>query len=72
MVTRTRQRVLRNRAQCGLCDDIIESQHRHDYVTCGCGEIAVDGGTAYLHRAARNFANLIDLSETVEEAYEQQ
>lgn len=38
---------MRNRAKCKLCEDIIESKHLHDYVTCKCGEIAVDGGQEY-------------------------
>jgi hypothetical protein len=59
-------------AQCRLCGDVIESTHRHDFVMCGCGEISVDGGTAYLRRSARNVENLIDLSETEEETYESQ
>ena len=51
-----------NRAKCRLCDDVIESKHRHDFVTCKCGEISVDGGTVYLRRLAKNFRNLIELS----------
>ena len=42
--------ILRNLARCRLCGTIIESTHRHDYVTCNCGKIAVDGGKAYLRR----------------------
>jgi hypothetical protein len=38
---------MRNRAKCAKCDTIIESKHRHDYVSCKCGAIAVDGGDAY-------------------------
>ena len=66
MTTETQHQILRNRAQCARCGDIIESTHRHDFVTCGCGEISVDGGHAYLRRAARDFANLIELSDTQE------
>lgn len=33
--------------QCGRCKDIIQSQYRHDYVRCECGEIFVDGGDEY-------------------------
>lgn len=39
--------LLRNAARCLLCGDIIESRHTHDYVSCTCGNIAVDGGPAY-------------------------
>lgn len=57
------EKILHNRAQCMLCGDIIESTHRHDYVSCKCGEIAVDGGRSYLRRSAKNFLNFLDLSE---------
>jgi hypothetical protein len=39
---------MRNRARCRQCGDVIESKHRHDFVSCGCGAIFVDGGTDYL------------------------
>jgi len=38
---------MRNRVQCLLCYDIIESKFRHDYVTCSCGNVSVDGGQDY-------------------------
>lgn len=55
---------IRNRAQCRLCLDIIESRHRHDFVTCKCGEIFVDGGHAYIRMGANDLSNIIDLSES--------
>lgn len=42
--------IVRNSARCLACNDEIESTHRHDFVTCSCGAIFVDGGTAYLRR----------------------
>ena len=36
-----------NRAKCKLCGKIIVSRHRHDFVSCDCGAIAVDGGNDY-------------------------
>jgi len=33
-----------NAARCRRCKDTIESRHRHDFVTCSCGAISVDGG----------------------------
>lgn len=54
--------ILWNAAQCALCKDVIESRNRHDFVTCECGEISVDGGTDYLRRGARDLRNVIDLS----------
>lgn len=58
-------KIKRNQAQCRKCNDIIESVHRHDFVSCKCGAIAVDGGKAYLRRVG-NFGDVIELSETVE------
>ena len=44
----------RNRAKCLLCGDIIESTHVHDFVTCGCGNLSVDGGKEYRRRLFRD------------------
>jgi len=43
-------KILTNKAQCKDCGDIIESTYRHDFVTCSCGAISVDGGKDYLRR----------------------
>lgn len=40
----------RNRARCKKCGTVVESLHRHDFVTCACGAISVDGGTDYMRR----------------------
>ena len=57
------EKIIVNKAKCKLCGDIIESKHRHDFVWCKCGEIAVDGGKDYLKRCANDFNNFIELSE---------
>lgn len=59
----TPMRIVRNMAECRLCGDVVESKHRHDWVACSCGEIFVDGGTAYLRRGAMDLENVIELSE---------
>ena len=51
----------RNMAQCKRCLDIIESKSRHDYVTCSCGNLSVDGGTEYLKRGCGEYG-YIELS----------
>ena len=58
--------ILKNKAQCAICEDIIESEHVHHFVRCSCGSIFVDGGQEYLRRGGK-FENIIELSETVEE-----
>ena len=55
--------IIKNAAECRLCGDVIESTHRHDFVSCKCGEIFVDGGHDYLRRGATDTENVIDRSE---------
>ena len=33
-----------NKIRCKNCGDIIESKTVHDFVTCKCGNVSVDGG----------------------------
>lgn len=70
MVTRTREVVVVNKCQCRKCGDVIESKHRHDFVSCKCGAIFTDGGTSYVRRGAYNLSDIIDMSETYDEEYE--
>lgn len=40
-----------NSIKCNSCGDTIRSKNRHDFVTCKCGAVSVDGGSWYLRRA---------------------
>lgn len=40
----------KNAVRCLLCGDEIESKHTHDFQTCSCGNVSVDGGTDYRRR----------------------
>lgn len=42
--------IVQNAVTCNKCDDFIVSKHRHDFVTCKCGAVSVDGGQSYLRR----------------------
>ena len=44
----------KNRAKCLNCGDVIESKHVHNFVTCSCGNLSVDGGTHYTRRLFRD------------------
>ena len=44
------RRIVRNRAGCLNCLQVIESKHCHDFVRCRCKKLAVDGGRDYLKR----------------------
>ena len=35
---------VRHAAYCIKCMETIESKHVHDYKTCRCGSVAIDGG----------------------------
>ena len=45
-----REQLIRNAIQCKHCGDVIESKHRHDFVSCSCGCCCVDGGLDYIRR----------------------
>lgn len=59
-------RIIRNSAQCRLCNDEIESKSHHDFVSCKCGAISLDGGHDYIRRIG-DPKNFIDTSYTVHE-----
>jgi hypothetical protein len=56
------QRLLVNKAQCRACGDIIESKSVHDFVSCDCDAIFVDGGREYQRCGADSWDNFWDLS----------
>lgn len=39
-----------NAATCNTCGERIRSRNRHDFVTCSCGKVSVDGGSWYVRR----------------------
>lgn len=41
----------RNTIRCLTCSDVIESTNRHDYRSCSCGKVSVDGGLDYPSRS---------------------
>lgn len=58
-----KMRLVRNRAQCLICMDIVESTYRHDYQPCSCGAMFIDGGLDYIRTGARSFDDVKDLCE---------
>lgn len=53
---------MKNRAKCKLCKSEIESFHASDYVMCKCGEIFVDGGSAF-KCGAKDWDNFLRVDE---------
>lgn len=42
--------IIVNQVRCKKCEDTPFSASRHDFKSCKCGAIAVDGGQEYLRR----------------------
>ena len=50
--------IVENSIRCQQCGDVIVSTHRHDFVTCSCGQCSVDGGHTYLRRCGDGYEEL--------------
>lgn len=57
------KKLVRNRIQCNHCGDIIESKSVHNFVTCSCGRVSVDGGLDYAKRTAKEQGDYTELGE---------
>lgn len=67
MSIRTGTKIALNSAKCLKCDDVLVSKYRHDYNSCRCGNLSVDGGLDYIKRSFRDgFDSFKDLSIPVE------
>jgi uncharacterized protein (DUF433 family) len=47
--------LIRNSAHCLICHSDIESERGHDFRTCRCGNVSVDGGSGYGSYARRAY-----------------
>ena len=54
--------IIKNQVKCNHCGDIIESKNRHDFRTCSCGAVSVDGGHDYLRRCYKAEGDYEELS----------
>ena len=57
------RRIKSNKARCNHCGDVLESEFRHDFKTCTCGKISVDGGKDYVRRGYWERSDYEELSE---------
>jgi len=56
-----------NAVYCNLCDDTIQSYHRHDYRHCKCGNAMIDGGLDYARWGWIKEDSVIDFSMFIED-----
>ncbi len=54
--------IIKNQIRCNHCGDLIESTHRHDFRSCKCGRVSVDGGHDYLKRCFQDVGDFEELS----------
>lgn len=64
-----RNPIVRNAVRCKLCNDVIESTHRHDFKYCKCGAVFVDGGPHYKRRGWHPGYDPDDVYEELGEFY---
>ena len=66
----------KNSVKCLVCNTILESKHRHDYVKCHCpNETACDGGLEYQRTLAVDLdliENLCEYRTLTQEAYDKE
>lgn len=64
------RQIILNRAKCLACGDIITSYHRHDYVSCSCRKLSVDGGQEYLRRCYNEPLLVEEMCIYIDDPYE--
>lgn len=64
------EQIVYNGVVCLNCGEKLESRHRHDYVTCGCGnEAMVDGGHEYARYGAVDMKKIIKITYTMSDPH---
>lgn len=64
--------IKRNAARCRKCKEIVSSVNLHDFETCSCGAISVDGGSWYCRRVGNpgDYEDLTRLWANAPEGYD--
>lgn len=59
--------ILCNQVKCLICEDTPYSASVHDFKSCNCGNVYVDGGMNYLRRLSENASLFEEISISMEE-----
>ena len=74
MENKTKKVLTRNAVKCLVCNSVLESKYRHNYMQCRCSnESAVDGGLDYQRVLAKDLdlvENLCEYVEMTDDEYE--
>ena len=57
------KKVMVNKAKCKKCGEILESKFNHDFKTCSCKSLSVDGGLDYIRRSCKDKNLYEEMSE---------
>ena len=57
------KKVIVNKAKCLICNQVLESKFAHDFKSCRCGNLSVDGGLEYVRRGYKDKDSYQELSE---------
>lgn len=49
-----------NAAVCLKCEDYVRSVNQHDFKSCKCGAVTVDGGSWYAKRTGKDRIDIIE------------
>lgn len=64
---KTHKVLTRNAVKCLVCNTVLESKYRHNYVQCSCpNEVATDGGLDYQRILGKDLDLIENLCEYVE------
>jgi len=63
--------IIQNAAYCKICNEIVVSKERHDFETCNCTSISVDGGTYYVRRSVKDVNLYEELVLTVNSTFDE-
>ena len=55
-------KIILNSIQCNHCGQAVISHHRHDFNSCSCGRVSVDGGRDYTRRLFQTEGDYRELS----------
>lgn len=64
-----KETLVANRIECLSCGSILHSKSVHDFVTCACGRVSLDGGSNYQRVLGEGWK---DISVTTSDTFELQ
>ena len=69
------EKILVNKIRCKRCGDAIESKDQHQFISCKCGAVAIDGGHYHLSRTGNQedweeLSKVVDTTESSDDLFD--